>query len=764
MEPSACAIEESPVCSGRLVPTCPPARRDERASVTISTTRDLVRKNGTLGNLNMNSAIPAPGSTMKRSNASNAGGAGGHVRSVSGSRQSLALSRPSQPLFQRSSSGTNLTDLGLSSVKRSSFQHPKGSYGAVPQTPAQARASSTDGDRRSSVYRPRQSTAGPVIHHQSFFQTTLQPAGVPRDPRPLKDRSFQARIGQELLEYMARNDFEAEMNHALSPNAIKSPTQKDFNNMFQWLYHRIDPSHRFLKNIDQEVPPILKQLRYPFERSITKSQLAAVGGQNWSTFLGLLHWMMQLARMLDGYAANEYGEACLEAGVDVGGDHIIFGFLSGAYRDWLSMDEDTSDEDAAQVLRPHVEAMADAFEQSRAKYTDELEMLEAENDRLLKEIEALEKSTPDPAVLDNHFKIMEEDKGKFEEYNVVAVQRSEKYEHRIKVLQGELDKLADELKEAEDERRTLQRAVDAQGISMQDMDRMTAERERLQKGIESAGQRLDEVKRKVAERESEASGKLDELERMVDGYNTAAYRIALIPATAANAHGGQYELQVTVDDGADFTSSNLQAVGGGRSSAERLLLDATTGYAPGHVLNLDLRGQVRGSFLALRKDISERRSAAMDDMMKDHELLDGIKEAIEDKRSEVDALNHRARAAEEEYEKTRELTSAQKIASEAQIEKMETELSRMRTSLTESVQLMEQREMNTTIEYEQLVLRANAQREELHTEIDRILNDVIKFKIHIQKNLDDYEGFVADELEKELGVDELRDNTQAMTL
>jgi kinetochore protein NDC80 len=59
------------------------------------------------------------------------------------------------------------------------------------------------------------------------------------------------------------------------------------------------------------------------------------------------------------------------------------------------------------------------------------------------------------------------------------------------------------------------------------------------------------------------------------------------------------------------------------------------------------------------------------------------------------------------------------------------------------------------IRYEQLVLRANSLREELHTEIDRMLNDVIKFKIHVQKSLDDYEGFVADELEKELGGDEM---------
>ena len=51
--------------------------------------------------------------------------------------------------------------------------------------------------------------------------------------------------------------------------------------------------------------------------------------------------------------------------------------------------------------------------------------------------------------------------------------------------------------------------------------------------------------------------------------------------------------------------------------------------------------------------------------------------------------------------------------------------------------------------YEQLEQRGAALREELHTEIERILNDVVKFKLHIQKSLEDYEGFVAEEVEKE---------------
>ena len=53
-----------------------------------------------------------------------------------------------------------------------------------------------------------------------------------------------------------------------------------------------------------------------------------------------------------------------------------------------------------------------------------------------------------------------------------------------------------------------------------------------------------------------------------------------------------------------------------------------------------------------------------------------------------------------------------------------------------------------------MVLRADTLREELHTEIERMLNDIVKFKLHIQKSLEDYEGFVVEEVEKELGGDE----------
>ena len=587
--------------------------------------------------------------------------------------------------------------------------------------------------------------------HQSFFTQVPTVAGVPRDPRPLRDRSFQARIGQELLEYLTHNNFELEMKHSLGQNTLRSPTQKDFNYIFQWLYHRIDPGYRFQKAMDAEVPPILKQLRYPYEKGITKSQIAAVGGQNWPTFLGMLHWLMQLAQMMDRYIMGEYDDACAEVGVDVSGDRIIFRFLSGAYHDWLQGGEDEDDETAGQRLVPHVEAMAEEFERGNEKYVQEMQALEAENRSLRDQIEDLEKNAPDIPKLDKLSRILEDDRRKFEDYIQNVQGKIEKYETRLGFLDEEVKKTDTDLQEAEEERSSLQASVDRQGITIQDIDRMNTERERLQKSLEDTMVRREEGHARTMEKEAEASRKLEDLEEIVKAYNTLGYQTSLIPSTAVNAKGVEYELGLNVNENSFSTSQIGGAPNRISSDGDRLLAEPFTGYHPAHLLNLDLRGSVRNSLQALRKEINERRKHAIDDDLERRNLLDNIKEAMDEKRSEVGALEHKRRAAEEEFERTKEITTTQKLASDAQIEKMEKELAKMRATLSESVQLMEQREMNTNIEYEQLTLRANALREELHTNVESMLNDVIRFKVHVQKGLEDYESFVVDEVEQELG-------------
>ena len=548
------------------------------------------------------------------------------------------------------------------------------------------------------MYSARPSAGFGPTGHQSFFATAPPSNGIPTDPRRLRDSATRQVMGQELMEFLGQRNFEGEMKHSLTHKTMTSPTQKDFNLMFHFLYHCIDPSYRFQKNIDAEVPPLLKQLRYPFEKNISKSQLSAVGGNNWSTFLGMLHWMMNLAKMMEQYAYGAYDEACIEAGFDVTADRITFQFLSDAYKEWLSIEEDDDEDEEKRRIQPHVEAMAAKFEQANQANLEQLKQLEEEGKALQDQIDELSKSAPRLSKLDEQIKILEEDRVKFENYNASMDGKVDKYQHRAQLLQQEIERCEQELQEAEDDKNDLQRRVDEQGLSVQDIDRMNSERERLQRGVETTAMRLEEVKDRTSKKEAETGAKLDELESVVQRYNGLGYQIGIIPATAANANGYDHELQLTVNDGPDFSASQMPGSSQQLLESDRLLHDANNGYQPYHLLRHNDLKSSKKALQDLRKAISDRRNGALEEDMAKMDMLDKTREALEDKYAEMDTLEHRLRGAQEEFDKMKEISYAQNMASDTQIEKMEKELAKMRAGLTESVQLMEQREMNTNLE------------------------------------------------------------------
>jgi kinetochore protein NDC80 len=411
----------------------------------------------------------------------------------------------------------------------------------------------------------------------------------------------------------------------------------------------------------------------------------------------MLHWIMQLAAVMDAYQAGKYDYACAEAGLDVMSDRIVFDFLSDAYRAWLSV-EDGVDADAAaeRAVQHHVDRMAERFREVNKELLDDVEILEAEKKSLQEQISELERGTELGQKLDYKLQLIKGDNIKYEEWIAKVEQKIKKSGEKIALLEEETGKVDADIDQAEKEKAEHQDALSSRGITVQDLDRMTSEMDRLEKSKAAVVGRVDEVRARLAEQELDASRKLDELERQVEKYNAQAYKIGLIPATAANAKGQVFELDLTMNPPPTDLGGSVQ----GHAEPElRLLRDATTGYQPHQLLSLDLKGSVRGAIASLRREISERRNRALEDDMKNHSLLDKVMEAMDDKQAEVDGLGHRIRAAEEEYDKTKETTQTQKMNLDAQIERMEKELAKLRQGLTESVQLMEQREINTNLEY-----------------------------------------------------------------
>jgi len=284
---------------------------------------------------------------------------------------------------------------------------------------------------------------------------------------------------------------------------------------------------------------------------------------------------------------------------------------------------------------------------------------------------------------------------------------------------------------------------------------MNTERERLTKSHEDALVALDEVNKKVLEKEAETARKLEDLEVVVKRYNSLGYQMSLIPSTAVNARGADYELSLNTS--ADNFSASTSRRRNGSPESDRLLADSNVGYSPIHLLNLDLRGAVRNAFISLRKEINERRKAAADADLNARDFLDNISEALHEKNTEIDNLNYRVNEASRLYASLKESNNTTHTQQTSAIEKLEKELARMREGLERGVVELEQREMESQVAWESMREEASRVREELHSGIERCLEDVIRFKVHVQKGLEEFEGWVTEEVEVELLGDEFGD-------
>lgn len=101
-----------------------------------------------------------------------------------------------------------------------------------------------------------------------------------------------------------------------------------------------------------------------------------------------------------------------------------------------------------------------------------------------------------------------------------------------------------ELQEAEKARASLQSQVDAQNICPEDIDKMNAEKEQLLKALSTISSSKEEVSRLFWEREVQVQRKIDELEKLAQEFNMIAEKIGLIPSTAVNAHGKEFQLLI----------------------------------------------------------------------------------------------------------------------------------------------------------------------------------------------------------------------------
>lgn len=114
---------------------------------------------------------------------------------------------------------------------------------------------------------------------------------VGKDPRPIREKSFQLNCIKNLINFLTKTGYDK----PISQKILTAPSTKDFQNIFKFLYSQLDPSFDFGKKFEDEVPALLKGIRYPYAGDISKSSLLAVGSIHaWPSLLAMLNWMVEL--------------------------------------------------------------------------------------------------------------------------------------------------------------------------------------------------------------------------------------------------------------------------------------------------------------------------------------------------------------------------------------------------------------------------------------------------------------------------------------
>ena len=115
-----------------------------------------------------------------------------------------------------------------------------------------------------------------------------------KDNRPIRDKQFQILEQKQILKFLTDGQFPG----TITMKTLQSPTSKDFQSVFRWLFEILDPCYVLCKGnkkFDDEIIPTLKYHRYPAADQINIKWMQAVGSMHaWPSMLAVLHWMTLL--------------------------------------------------------------------------------------------------------------------------------------------------------------------------------------------------------------------------------------------------------------------------------------------------------------------------------------------------------------------------------------------------------------------------------------------------------------------------------------
>jgi len=375
----------------------------------------------------------------------------------------------------------------------------------------------------------------------------MTPAGIrhSRDPRPIGDKSYAMQCARNVVDFVTDRGIGRTI---FLDKFLREPMHKEVFEIFKFLMAQLDPKLEIEGKMEDEVPVIMKRLKYPTE--VIRSKLQAISGPNtWPQLLAMFDWLVTLIQVNDELivpvAECQMGLASASNVEAEDGDHCLLRTLHRAYYQFLTQDKENDEEDRLkQIYEERIQACTDEIERlqdQQASMDKELQEFRAEHERL-QEL----KSAPQQLELE-----ADSLRGVIRAQDA-RVQRNEEDVAMIEVDEG---KVLGEIEKLEGHVRRLQEQVEGQAYSKLDIERLKCERSHLRSMHEDLRTETERAEANVFDLQMQERSLEEAIGRTSRGVNDVAEVVESAVSSAGGPSGQELFVRVDLSESTDALAS-----------------------------------------------------------------------------------------------------------------------------------------------------------------------------------------------------------------
>ncbi|CAJ0956499.1 unnamed protein product, partial [Ranitomeya imitator] len=327
-------------------------------------------------------------------------------------------------------------------------------------------------------------------------------------------------------------------SQTLTVKSLQGPSTKDFLKIFAFIYSFICPNYELPDSkFEEEIPKVFKELGYPF--ALSKSSMYTVGAPHtWPQIVAALVWLLDCIKLSIVLTKDEhvFEEPQTSEPSDEGIDFnkLFLDYTARCYEQFMD-GRDTFEEIDSEVYS----RLKDMY----AVEESQVESLQAEIRRLMEEIERLEKDKerePDRLASMRKLKV-------FPPSRHPEIPELPDGDGVSLLLTGKASPQPE--RGAGGRRRTcgLKNVLAHQKYSVADIERIKYEENELQETISKLSKELDEDKQHLWSEELKYAKIKESVETQVAEFHKVARKLRLIPSSAENANGHDFQIECNLD-------------------------------------------------------------------------------------------------------------------------------------------------------------------------------------------------------------------------